>query len=166
MDSNLIVYLRLYKGSRILKDEEGNITNENQIYKVMYDSKMWDIAIRQRNLKNEYGVITLEKVVDKDGNKITDFDIEKGKTVNIEDLVKADLKEMLVGTDIPLTEDQKRIKELEEKIEKLMGNSKKEVSDIDKIRAEYESLYGEKPHHKKTAEQLSSLIEEFNIKNK
>lgn len=161
MDSNLIVHLRLYKGSRILKDEEGAITNENQIYKVMYDSKMWDIAIKQRNLKNEYGVITLEKVVDTKGNEVKDLEIDG---VKIEDLIKSDLKEMLVGTDIPLTEDQKRIKELEDKIEKLMANSKKEESNIDEIRSEYETLYGEKPHHKKTAEQLKVLIEEF--KNK
>ena len=159
MKSNLIVHLRVYKGNQLLYNSNGKVTNENSIYKVEYDSKMWEIAVIQKNLRNEYGVIELEKLLDNEGKEFKNEAIEKE--------IKQAVFNIHNGSDVPLTSEQKRIKELEEQIKEITKSIAKnetieEVdSELEKLRVEYETLSGKKAHHKKTKEQLLEMIAEI-----
>ena len=78
MDKKLIVHLRLYKGQQLQYNANGMVLNENLLYKVEYNSKMYDIAVIQGNLKIEYPNIVLERVLDMQGNEVKEIQFEGG----------------------------------------------------------------------------------------
>ena len=184
MDKKLIVHLRLYKGQQLQYNANGMVLNENLLYKVEYNSKMYDIAVIQGNLKIEYPNIVLERVLDMQGNEVKEIQFEGGHPVDLYAMINDDIDKMLKAKD-NRTPEQKKLAEMEETLQKqakliellskgagVSPKAKEEVKDpikeskeemdIDAIRAKYEALTGEKPHHRKTAKQLLARIENFN----
>lgn len=166
-----IVKIRVYRGVELNYDANGNAKNENYIISMEYGSKIWELF--KRNLKlNGYCKAELDSVWNEESEGIYDEvkDVTSYKK-EVEDAFDSKVK-------VELTADQKRIAELEAKLEAFMS-SNKEVDikrdtvinitkedvftgeeSIDAIRKEYEKVLGEKPHHMAKAETLLAKIAE------
>lgn len=141
--SQTIVQLRVYKGDRILRDENGKIATENNLVKLEYGTKSYSNFIKNMRALG-YGMVKVEKVIK--GKKELEI-----KPFNDEIQAIFNPKE-----EKHLTPEQKEIAELKARLGQLTGGqkpNKKEVDeteneDIELVRAEYEK--GEKfiyPEH-------------------
>lgn len=116
MTKKPIVHLRVYKGiggnSNILKDGNGKIQNENHLVKEIYNTLEWS-----NYLKN----IRVHGFVKVDVEKV----IENGEEISTEAIQKEVDSAMNPVADVPQTPDQKRIAELEAKIDALANGGNK-----------------------------------------
>ncbi|WP_428743189.1 hypothetical protein [Tenacibaculum sp.] len=112
-----IVHLRVYRPhnneARVLKDENGNILNENHLVKIEHNSFEWLKYFKNVNVF--YFKVEVEKVLKptKDGKYEELKDIASYKK-EVEDLLKPKTK-------VEQTPEQKRIAELEAKLDALVN---------------------------------------------
>lgn len=165
----LIVHLRVYRGKTLKQldyNADGSVKTENHITKVEYGSLMWGLYLK--NLKTEYGAATVERVVEE---KVSESGEKSYEEVKDFAHISKEIELCFEGEAKPMTPEQKKIAELEAKLELLLSggttNTKEVVKeaaapseDIDALRKEYEEVYGEKPHHLFKAEKLITLINE------
>lgn len=164
----LIVHLRVYRGKTLKQldyNADGSVKTENHITKVEYGSLMWGLYLK--NLKTEYGAATVERVVEE---KVSESGEKSYEEVKDFAHISKEIELCFEGEAKPMTPEQKRIAELEAKLELLLSGgatATKEMAkeaapseDIDALRKEYEELYGEKPHHLFKVEKLITLINE------
>lgn len=190
MAKKSVVHLRVYKGAKMSYDEKGKAQNENQIVKIQYGSFEWNNFMKMA-AKNGYCKIEVEKAIEVEGA----FENEKVSELSDTSKIKAEVLEAVnPKKETELTADQKRIKELEDKLDLLLNGKKSDVkedvkelkeeikdlkdgSDDDKeeskdeiypvkLREDYEELMGKKPHHKASDETLIEQMEEFKAKKK
>ncbi len=161
--NKLIVTLLVRKGK---KGIEGDDINERFNVKIEYGTadckRLKETTVEWQNyLKNckTLGVYTLDVV------KVQEY--ENGQLVEVETplFIENQVKEALSTPKEELTQEQIKIKELEEKLEKLLSLTEskdvKEEITLDEARLKYENAFGKKPHHKKT---VDGILED--IKNK
>jgi len=167
----LIVHLRVYRGKTLKQldyNADGSVKTENHITKVEYGSLMWGLYLK--NLKTEYGAATVERVVEE---KVSESGEKSYEEVKDFAHISKEVELCFEGEAKPMTPEQKKIAELEAKLELLLSGATNSISadkevkqfnemsqDIDALRKEYEELYGEKPHHLFKAEKLITLINE------
>lgn len=157
-----VVHLRVYKGNgrneELSYDENRKVQNENILVKLTHDTLEWLNFIKNLKVLG-YVKPTVEKVIEgKEENKELVATIQK----EVDSVNKPAEKEMTV--------EQKRIAELEAKLDALMNGGKapkapnKEVKDaddsLDAIRAEYEKVVGKKPFHGWDEATLKQKMEE------
>ena len=130
---NQVVHLNLYKGTEILKKQDGTISNERQTVKLFHGSVNW--ANFLKNIKAMgFGIAEVGKVVEQE---TTVFEQEEGKKaipnkVAYKDIetpteITAEVARAMETNKAPeLTADQKRIAELEAKLEAFMAGGKSE----------------------------------------
>jgi hypothetical protein len=166
MEKKPIIKLRTYRGRDINYDANGNIKNENNLVSLDYNTKIWVLFMKNLPL-NGYCKVVVEKAF-----KVTSTGYEA-----IEDLTpyQKEVDDAFnLKKEVALTTDQKRIAELEAKIEMLMNNGnnvkqndvkpeEKKDDGLDGLRAEYERVVGKKAHHMAKAETLQESID--NAKN-
>lgn len=189
MAKKSVISLRTYKGSKMLFDENGKAENENQIVKIQYGSLEWENFLNMAN-RNGYCKIEVEKA-----QEVSGFG-ENEKVEPIKDLTKYQEEvdaRFKKEVKVELTPEQKRIAELEEKLEKLIsGKEDEKVNEIEvnepetvtennedvkddsdvndypkdpeELRSYYEELMGKKPHHKASDETLIEQMNEFKSK--
>jgi hypothetical protein len=159
----------VYRGKTLKQldyNADGSVKTENHITKVEYGSLMWGLYLK--NLKTEYGAATVERVVEE---KVSESGEKSYEEVKDFAHISKEVELCFEGEAKPMTPEQKKIAELEAKLELLLSggtkNTKEVVKeaaapseDIDALRKEYEELYGEKPHHLFKAEKLITLINE------
>lgn len=115
-----IVHLHLYKGSEVIYNASGKCINENQPYNEKYYSS---------SFKNFLTVINQYCKVDVVG--ITNSKGEKWQDESLIDIVKKDIREAQANVNAKaLTPDQKRIAELEAKLNTLI----EEKQPIEKVK--------------------------------
>lgn len=120
---DIVIKLRLFKG-RVLKDELGNIASEHQAMKLMYGRLEWKNFIKNARLLGytKVEVETAHKIVD---GKAEAIEIPEGVTKDVKSIYEVPEKE--------LTPEQRKIKELEEKLEALAsGKTEKKSKKADK----------------------------------
>ena len=148
-----VVWLRIFRGTEILKLEDGSYKNENQLVKLTHDTLEWSNYMKTMRASNLCKV-SVERVIEvsKDGEK----DIEKFTEIEKE------VRVALHGDDKPkLTPEQQRIADLEAKLEILMGEKstkKEEKSELEDLQAEYKEKFGKKPHHLWKEKKLKELL--------
>lgn len=163
--NNVIVTLKIYKG-KAAYDEKQNLISENQLMKLKYGVLEW--VNFMKSIKH-LGISKVEIVRCTDGNKKDYPEIETPREILL-DVAKCLVHETAKAE----TPDQKRIRELEAKIELIAnGQSKAPVektevteeivigednSDIDQLRIQYEELYGEKPHQRMGVKKMNQKI--------
>lgn len=156
-----IIRVRAFRGTELNYDANGKIKNENNTIAYEYGSKLWDLFLKNIKL-NGYCKVNVESVKEliKDAEYKTIEDISK---------FEKEVQDAFVGTVVEkLTPDQKRIAELEAKLELLINANSteketvkdEEVSDINVLREKYSELYGKKPFAGWKQDKLIEMIEE------
>lgn len=153
MGKKPIVELRVYRGTEMNYDANGVVKNENQTVTLEYQSRSW-VLFMENIKRNGYCKVDVEKVYNA---------LENGyEEVNDISLYKNEVhKNFTQEKQVNLTPEQKRIAELEAKLEKLLGNSAdvsfkeeikeqvnvavKDEQDRDAVVAEYTEKVGRKP---------------------
>ena len=158
-----VVHLRIYLGREILKRENGQVSNQNQIVSLIYETLEW-----KNYLKNIKGIgicrIEVEKVLEHDGEN---FVVLEEIPQSIKDEVKA-AHSLVEKPD--LTPEQKEIAELKAQMAELLKANKVDKTPVNavvkvdedelaKLQAKYEAKFNKKPHHmmgiKKLKEELT-----------
>jgi len=151
MGKKPVVTLRVYRGKQMSYDAQGNVQNENQLIKLPHDTVEWTNFMKNITSNGYLKVDVVnyqffEKGEWKDSNKAM---VEKELEIN-----------MTKQTEVALTEDQKRIAELEAKLEKLLARDSNKVS-VNKTKRKIE--FEEKPKEdKKERENLRIEYAELN----
>lgn len=187
------VHLRVYKGTEILKREDGSVKNENWTVAIDHGSAQWNNFMKN-TLTSGWCKIEVEKVIEVE--KILDENGAyqgKEKETEVKDIekFKKELADSMKGNEKPLTKEEQRIKDLEEqnkafqeRLAKLEGGSgKKETkskndkkdddtkkddssNDISALREQYKELNpeGKGASPKWDADTLKEKIEGFKSK--
>ena len=152
---------RLFKGKRTY-DEHGAMTSESQTIDMpMYGSLEWNNYIK--NIKNlgytQLSIITISEVTYKD--RVASYkEIDEAPDNILQELKDA----FITKNEKPLTAEQKKIAELEAKLDALLNAKKpnptmkpktggdgngdvKNSKEIDEAKAEYLKVVGKKAHH-------------------
>lgn len=168
MGKKPVVKLRIFRGSQMSYDKNGNVQNENQLVTLIHDTVEWANYLK-RLTSNQFLEVMVEKVFycDKEKNKDGFFE-DKISEVDQEtiDEIKQEVKDALKAPEKELTPQERRIAELEAKLEAFMGGKTKsekkveKTDDLDELRAEYETLYGKKPFGSWKADKLKEKIAE------
>lgn len=153
MGKKPIVELRVYRGAEMNYDANGIVKNENQTVTLEYQSRSW-VLFMENLSRNGYCNVVVEKAYNP---------IEGGyeEIKDIAYLTNEVTKNFKNVKEVEMTPEQKRIAELEAKLEKLLGNSAdiafkeeikeqvnvavKDEQDRDAVVAEYTEKVGKKP---------------------
>lgn len=114
-NSKTVVHLRVYRGLEMLYDANQKPKNENQIVKVQEPSIEWDNFMAHLR-SNAYCKVDVEKVTEVQTAGLNETVTEVKDTSKWKEMVSA---AFTPKTTQVLTEDQKRIAELEKKLEAL-----------------------------------------------
>lgn len=169
--TKLAVHLLVFYG-QVLYDENQKLISDSAPVQLIYGTSEWSRFFENRVLNG-----VSKAVVDKA------FDLEKfNKDIPVEDLgryeeldeedkaeLQAEVDAYFKAPEVELTPDQKKIKELEEKIEKLAsGETKKDkkpnpdtptdIEALNKAKEKYEKLFGKKGGPNWTVEQYEVKI--------
>ena len=160
------VKLRVFRGETLNYDAKGNVKNNNHLVTLVHKSTAWNLYMK--NIKiNDFCDVKVEKVleyVSGEYKEVKNFD----KISEEVDIAFNGKKEVAV-----ITQDQKRIAELEAKIDALIGNKKlvkdeeteedKSLQKENKQKAskEYQEVVGKKPMGTWDAETIKQKQEEF-----
>jgi len=167
----------VYKGKRILRAENGEVENENQIVKLTHNTLEWENYLS--NLPSTpYCKVEVVKVL-LPSQEVVKTEVREGlKTVihesikinyekgEITDALKKEVLKAHKGTkEVKLTPDQIEIAELKAKVEKLISGGSapakkgKETSDeLKTLRAAYKKKFGKKAHHMKGIKKLKEEL--------
>jgi len=176
MGQQKIIHLRIYKAKAgfagIAKSETGKVLNENQLVKMKTNTLEWDNWLK--HLLSD-GIIKIDCVgyflkMNEDDSGFIYEDVDEAMRNEIDNALHKKV-------DVKLTSEQKRIQELEKKIDALMSNGKakkpvKEVekpvkipvkdiesNGLDEAKAEYKKVFGKKAHHSWSIEKIKEKIE-------
>ena len=160
-----IVILKVFKGEKISFNEDRSIQNDSQLIKTEHGTNEWK-CLMMTLLASGYCRVEVLRV----NNLDVDFSEVENKTT-----YKKEVESFLNPLEkVELTPDQKRIEELESKLEAFMaGNKVVENVDEDEeekeqrlkvLKLEYFQLFGKEPHHNKKEERLIEEIDEFKSK--
>lgn len=165
MEKKPIVHLRVYRGGDLNYTADGKIKNENQSVKITHDTVEWSNFLRHLK-SNQYGKVEVEKVLDPlKMNEKTELEpiSDKDKL----EAIKKEVSKAFNGpeNEVVLTPEQKKIAELEAKLDALTNKGdKKEPNDVDdelsKAREEYVKVFGKKGHHSWSVEEINQKIKE------
>lgn len=168
----LAIHLRIYKGKTLSFDANGNSANENHIVTLIHDTAEYKKFLAYM-LANGIIKAEVEKVFD-----LNSFNSEKEKSdpdyySSIDDFsdIQKEFDEALkTETDKVLSPQEKRIAELEAKLESLINGvpeteptePKTQASEeLKEARKQYKELYGTKGSPLWTIEEINAKIEEF-----
>ena len=140
-----VVHLRVFKGKKILKDENGKVENENNRVSLTYESLEWKNYLK-RLIANGFCKVEVEKL----------FELVDGKYVPCE-IPNKIKEEVLIAhkgdQTIRLTPEQQKIADLEAKLEAFMNLGKKDEdvdNDLEELKAKYkEQEKKDVPNNKK-----------------
>lgn len=169
-DQQIVVNLTLYKGKEILKNEAGKISNEHQTMKVVYKSFEWLNLLKNLPYLG-FGRVVVDRCTDKDGKKV-DTPTEVVNEINRK--LKAETEKAMTPEQKTIAELQARLAALEsgasgikEKIESKEEEKQAPPPPADnELHAEYEALFGKKPHHKWADETIKEKIDEYKAAQK
>lgn len=177
MKTKKVVHLRVYKGNgkdlSLSYDENQNVKNENILVKLTHNTLEWNNYLKHIRV-NGFVKAKVEKVL-QDGKEVSTKDIAKEVENAINPVEKKEL-----------TYDQKRIADLEAKIDALSNQKNNNASDespgnedgsndssnetqnngpsnedaLKLARSEYQKVFGKKGHHTWDVEKINQKIKE------
>ncbi len=147
-----IVALKVYKGVEMLQKPDGSIHNETQYIRTEHGTNEWACLMKFLN-SSGYCKVVVEDVYFMDGTKLDSSEIT---------LIKEEVKKAFTFNTIQdLTPEQKKIQELEAKINSLMDSSADEKTSIQKLRSEYYELAGKRCSPRWNEQELEQKILEL-----
>ena len=130
-----IVALKVYKGVEMLQKPDGSIHNETQYIKTEHGTNEWACLMKFLN-SSGYCKVVVEDAYFMDGTKLDSSEITP---------IKKEVKEAFTFNTIQdLTPEQKKIQELEAKLNSLIEGDASEKTKIQKLRSEYYQLAGKR----------------------
>ncbi len=157
----IIVKIRIYKGTEILKNDKGEVRNENQTVTLKHDSQEWHNYLGKMS-RSGYGVAqVVEAFEDKGMDKEYKTTYEKINGADIS-IINAEIQEALKKDKIAETPEQTEIRELKERIDKMedkkspapvtkvappVDNTPDINEELEAAKAKYAELFGKPPHH-------------------
>lgn len=141
MGKTIIVHLRIYKGSEIVRGENDKVKNQNQTLKLKYDTKEYYNFI-DTMYRNGWGrVKTLAAKIDVGGE--TDWDKYEAVSDDLFKKIDAEVQSKLKKvSNKPLTQDQKEVAALKAEmaeLKELLKNGKGDDG-MKALKAEYKEL--------------------------
>lgn len=139
------VSLRVYKGQKMSYDEKGKVQNENQRVVLTHDTVQWKNFLKSLRA-NGYIRVEAEKIFyvepKKDADGYFKDEISECPEALVES-IKAEIANAFEDKKPELTDDQRRIAELEEKINKMMNGTPKKEPKIKEVEVVAEVVEGE-----------------------
>ena len=172
MGKKPIVSLRIYRGHKLYYNEHGEIDNDNQLITYTYDTLSWRLFLKHIR-KHGYASVKVEDVYYseiKSGKEVVEKVSDKDFINSVKNQVE---KAFNISEESLLTPEQKKIKELEEKLNNLLKNSNKtqelndsnqepeEKTEMQLLRSEYFNLAGKRCSPKWDKETLEQKIQEL-----
>jgi len=150
-----VVHLRVFKGAKILKDENGKVENENNKVSLSYGTLEWKNYLK-RLIANGFCKVEVEKLFELKDKKYVECEIPEKIKEEVLFAYKGDQT-------VKLTTEQQKIADLEAKLEAFMNKGNDDDKDDDEelkdLQVKYEEKFGKKPHHmmkiKKLKEELT-----------
>lgn len=140
------ISLRVYKGQKMSYDENGTVQNENQRVVLTHDTVQWKNFLKTLRA-NGYIRVETEKIFFVESKKDMDgyFKDEISECPGtLIDSINAEIVDAFEIKKTEMTNDQKKIAELEEKINKMMnGTAKKEEKKLKEAEVVAEVIEGE-----------------------
>lgn len=167
-----IVSIRIYRGQKLYYNEHQEIENENQLITYTYNTLSWRLFLKHIG-KHGYAAVKVEEVYYSE-IKLGKEVVDKSVPIDIVNSVKNEVEKAFnISEESLLTPEQKKIKELEEKINKLLKNSNRtqELNDSDikpeekeemkSLRSEYYDLAEKRCSPKWDKQTLEQKIKEL-----
>ena len=139
-----VVHLRVFKGKKILKDENGKVENENNKVSLTYETLEWRNYLK-RLIANGFCKVEVEKLFELKDEKYVECEVPK----KIKDEVLLAHKG---DQTVKLTPEQKEIAELKAQMAELLAMGKKsgEDEDLEDLKVKYKKQEGKDvPNNKK-----------------
>ena len=147
-----IVHLRIFKGREMLYDALGNLKTPSQTVKLTYNTVEWKNFVSNL-VASGYAMAKVDKVFQETSNgEYKEIEASTEILKEIENIFKAPEKE--------LTDDQKKIAELEAKVE-LLSKGNKATKGIDllaDLKKEYASMTDAIPNPDWTVQEYQDII--------
>lgn len=174
--TKLAVHLLVFYG-KVLYDEKQKLISKSAPVQLIYGSNEWDRFFDNRVL-NGISKATVEKAFDleKPNKDIPVESLERYEELNEKEIVllQDEVNSYFKAPEAELTPDQKKIKELEEKLEQIMAGGTKveqvvttkvpetpvDIEALNTAKEQYEKLFGKKGGPLWTVEQYNSKIDE------
>ncbi|OPC11958.1 hypothetical protein BAX93_05515 [Elizabethkingia meningoseptica] len=174
--TKLAVHLLVFYG-KVLYDEKQKLISKNAPVQLIYGSNEWDRFFDNRVL-NGISKATVEKAFDleKPNKDIPVESLERYEELNEKEIVllQDEVDSYFKAPEAELTPDQKKIKELEEKLEQIMAGGTKveqvvttkvpetpvDIEVLNTAKEQYEKLFGKKGGPLWTVEQYNAKIDE------
>ncbi|AQX12542.1 hypothetical protein [Elizabethkingia meningoseptica] len=174
--TKLAVHLLVFYG-KVLYDEKQKLISKSAPVQLIYGSNEWDRFFDNRVL-NGISKATVEKAFDleKPNKDIPVESLERYEELNEKEIVllQDEVNSYFKAPEAELTPDQKKIKELEEKLEQIMAGGAKveqvvttkvpetpvDIEALNIAKEQYEKLFGKKGGPLWTVEQYNSKIDE------
>lgn len=157
-NSKITVVLKTYKGHKLSYNEDGTVQNQNQLVKIEYNTNEWRAVMNNLALSGFAKVEVVKAFyLDENETEIKDLSIYEEE---VEKHYKPTPK-------VAETPQDKKIAELEAKLEALLNGGKKEdvvTEDKDEkelLRMEYEELSGKNVFNGWNVDQLKEKITEL-----
>lgn len=149
-----IVHLRIYKGHEMLYDGAGNVKNPNQIVKLTHDTVEWKNFLRNLPASG-YSMAKVERILQEVDGEYKDVPTSTEILKEVENIFKAPEKE--------LTPEQKRIADLEAKIDALTKGSKptKGIDLLGDLKKEFASMTNTEPNSDWGVQEYQDIITEM-----
>ena len=154
-----IVHLRVFKGREMLYDADGNVRTPSQIVKLTHDTVEWKNFLN--NLPATFGMAKVEKVLSDLGNgEYKEVENPVEITKEVEAVFKTPEKE--------LTPEQKRIADLEAKLEAITKGNKpqKGIDLLADLKAKYKSMTDAIPNPDWTVQEYQDIIADMEAASK
>jgi hypothetical protein len=147
-----IVALKVYKGVEMLQKPDGSVHNETQYIRTEHGTNEWGCLMKFLN-SSGYCKVVVEDVYLLDGEKPDSYEI---------DLIKKEVEGAFsFNTTQELTPEQKKIQELEAKLNSLIDSGNDEKTNIQKLRSEYYELAGKRCSTRWDEQTLEQKIQEL-----
>ncbi|MDV4026230.1 hypothetical protein CMT52_18010 [Elizabethkingia anophelis] len=174
--TKLAVHLLVFYG-KVLYDEKQKLISKSAPVQLIYGSNEWDRFFDNRVL-NGISKATVEKAFDleKPNKDIPVESLERYEELNEKEIVllQDEVDSYFKALEAELTPDQKKIKELEEKLEQIMAGGTKveqvvttkvpetpvDIEALNTAKEQYEKLFGKKGGPLWTVEQYNAKIDE------
>jgi len=154
-----IVHLRIFKGQELLYDGYGNVKTPSQIVKLTHDTVEWKNFLKNLTASG-YGMAKVEKVLQEVDGKFDEVSIPSEIVKEVENVFKAPEKE--------LTPEQKRIADLEAKLEAITKGNKpqKGIDLLADLKAKYKSMTDAIPNPDWTVQEYQDIIADMEAASK
>lgn len=174
MSKQVVVKLQVYRGRGLNYNSNGEITTENWEVSLVHGNPEYFLFLKHMRA-NGFCHVVVNSAIEVESEEIGSYE-----ETPVSDLskYKKEVDSYFSLPEKPLTEEQKRIKELEDKLNQLIGKSEAKAtkaepsapsapaeaasdmsSEEESVRAEYEVVFGKKAPANKTLARLKSELE-------